>query len=123
MATYLDVLIRHADVLCVGLEILRRGHDGELNRPLIAKRLVCPFPHRADLFDGGDTVVRNENLRGKPESAHPNPKQYFFVGREFSYIGNDCVSIVRCHKVLDFAGRGYAEVVAADKVRSKIELG
>lgn len=40
-----------------------------------------------------------------------------------SYIGNDCVTIVRGDKVLDLAGRGYAEVVPADEMRSKIELG
>jgi hypothetical protein len=64
-STYLDVLICHADVLRVGLEILGRGHDGELNRPLIAKSLVRPFSHRADFLDCGNTVIRDEDLRGK----------------------------------------------------------
>lgn len=40
-----------------------------------------------------------------------------------SYIGNDCVTIVRSDKVLHLAGRGYAEVVTADEMRSQVELG
>jgi hypothetical protein len=40
-----------------------------------------------------------------------------------SHICNDCVSIVRGHKVLDLARRSGLEVVSADEVRRKIELG
>ena len=58
----LDVLVRHADVVCVGRQVLGGGHDGELDGALIAQCLVCPLPHGADLFDGGDTVIRNQNL-------------------------------------------------------------
>lgn len=75
--THLNILVRHADVLSVRLEILGRGHDGELDRPLVAKRLVCPFPHRADLFDRCNTVVRDEHLQSTVTSAlapHASPK-------------------------------------------------
>jgi hypothetical protein len=58
----LDVLVRHADVVCVGGQVLGCGHDSELDGALIAQCLVCPLPHGADFFDGGDTVVCNENL-------------------------------------------------------------
>jgi hypothetical protein len=118
-STHLDVLVCHADVLRIGLQILRRGHDGELNRPLIAERLVCPLPHRADLLDCGDTVVRNEHLRGRSMSAHTSNAR----SKPLPYICDDRVSIVRRHKVLDLARRRMAEFVPSDKVRRKIELG
>ncbi len=60
--TNLDVLVRHADVVCVGRQVLGRGHDGELDGALVAKGLVGPFPDAADLLDGRDAVVRNEDL-------------------------------------------------------------
>lgn len=71
-ATHLNILIRHADVLSVGLEILGRRHDGELNRPLIAEGLVCPFPHRADFLDCCNTVICNEHLRSTTVSTRPS---------------------------------------------------
>lgn len=42
---YLHILIGHTNVICVGLEILWRGHDGELDGALVAKRLVGPFSY------------------------------------------------------------------------------
>lgn len=60
------VMISHADIIGIGLQILRRGHDGEMDCPLIAEGLVCPFPDRADLLDGGNTVVGNKHLVRNP---------------------------------------------------------
>lgn len=39
----LDVVVCHSDVICVGLQILWCGHDGEVNGSLVAERLVGPF--------------------------------------------------------------------------------
>lgn len=39
-----DVLVGHADVVGIDLEVLWRGHDDELDGALIAKRFVRPFP-------------------------------------------------------------------------------
>lgn len=58
----LDVLVSHANVVGVDLEILGRGHDGKLDGALRAESLVGPFPDGADLLDGGDSVVGDENL-------------------------------------------------------------
>ena len=62
-ATYLDVLVCHSDVVGVGSQVLRGGHDGELNGTLIAKGLVRPSSDGSDLLDGGDTVVCNQDLQ------------------------------------------------------------
>lgn len=58
-----DVVVSHADVVGVGLQILWGGHDGEVDGALVAKRLIRPFSDGSDLLDGGNTVVGNENLR------------------------------------------------------------
>jgi hypothetical protein len=63
-ARHLDVVVRHADVVRVGRQVLWRGHDGELDGALIAEGLVGPFPHRADLLDCGNTVIGNQDLWG-----------------------------------------------------------
>lgn len=60
---YLNIVVGHADILGIGLEILRRGHDSERDGTLIAERLVGPLPDRADLLDGGDTIVGDQDLR------------------------------------------------------------
>jgi len=60
--TYLNILVRHPDVISIGSQVLRSGHDSELNGALVAKRLVGPSSDRSDLLDCGDTVVCNENL-------------------------------------------------------------
>ena len=39
----LDVVVRHSDVICVGLQIFWGSHDGEVNGSLVAERLVGPF--------------------------------------------------------------------------------
>ena len=60
--TYLNILIRHSDVISIGGQILWRSHHRELDGSLVSEGLVCPFSHRSNLFDGRNTVVRNENL-------------------------------------------------------------
>jgi hypothetical protein len=60
---YLDVPIRHPDVLRIDPQILRGGHDGKLDRAFVPKGLIGPFPDRTYLFDGGNTVVGDEDLR------------------------------------------------------------
>jgi len=65
----LNVLIGHPDIVGVGLEILRRGHDGELDGPLISERFICPFSHGANLFNGGDAIISNENLHRMKSSV------------------------------------------------------
>jgi hypothetical protein len=57
-----DVMISHPDVVGIGRQIFRRSHDGELDGLLVAKCLVGPFPYRADLLDGSNTVVGDQNL-------------------------------------------------------------
>lgn len=39
----LNIMVRHSDILCVGLQIFGSGHDGEVNGSLVAERLVSPF--------------------------------------------------------------------------------
>ncbi len=69
-----DVVVGHADVVGVGLQILGRGHDGELNSPLVTKRLVGPFPDGPDLLDCRNAIVGDENLRGgRLVSLYSNP--------------------------------------------------
>jgi hypothetical protein len=65
----LDVVICHPDVVGVGLQILGRGHDCELDGPLVAEHLVGPFSHRADFLDGGNAVVGDQHLLGAALSA------------------------------------------------------
>jgi hypothetical protein len=55
-------MVSHPDVVGVRSQILGRGHDSKLDSPLIAESLVCPFPHRADLLDRGDTIIGNKHL-------------------------------------------------------------
>jgi hypothetical protein len=98
-ARHLDVLVGHANVLGVGLQVLGRRHDGELDGALIAKRLVRPLAHGADLLDRRNTVVCNQ------------------------HVCDDRVAVVGGHKVLDLARRRRGQTVAADEVRRQIELG
>ena len=44
-------------------QILRGGHNGELDSSLVSKRLVAPLPHRSNLLDSSDTVVGDEDLK------------------------------------------------------------
>lgn len=59
---HLNILIGHADVFGVDLEILRCCHDGELDGTLVAKGLVRPLADGADLLDGSNTVVGDQDL-------------------------------------------------------------
>lgn len=40
-----NVVIGHPDVVGVGLQIFRGGHDGELDGALVAECFVSPFPY------------------------------------------------------------------------------
>jgi hypothetical protein len=51
----LDVLVGHANVVCIDLEILRGRHDSELDCTLRTERLIAPLPDRADLLDRSNT--------------------------------------------------------------------
>lgn len=66
---HFNVVVCHSDVVCVGLQILGGGHDGELDGALVAECLVCPFSNRPDFLDGSNTVVGNQNLIVAPQSA------------------------------------------------------
>lgn len=59
---YLNILIGHADIFGVHLEILRCRHDSELDRALVAKGLVSPLADRTDFLDGGNTVVGDQDF-------------------------------------------------------------
>jgi hypothetical protein len=116
--THLNILVRHANVLGIGLEILGRRHDGELDGALISKRLVCPLPHRADLFDCCDTIVCNEHLRRKPASALLSsriPNNANSVSGP-AYLCNYRVAVVGGYKVLHLAWLRSLEMVAANEV-------
>jgi hypothetical protein len=72
-------LVRHADVVGIGVEVLRGGHDGELDGALVAKGLVGPFSDGADLLDGSNAVIGDEHLmsrRGKKWSARFSRLQF-----------------------------------------------
>lgn len=62
---YLDILISHSYIVCICLQIFRRGHHGELNRPLVSKHFVGPFSYRSNFFDRCDSIISDENLRSK----------------------------------------------------------
>lgn len=61
-AGHLDVLVGHANVIGIHLKIFGGGHDREFDCTLMTESLIGPFPDRANLLDGGDTVVANENF-------------------------------------------------------------
>ena len=61
-ASYLDVLVRHSNVVCICLQIFWSGHHRELNRSFVSEGLVGPFSDRSDLLDGSNTVVRDQDL-------------------------------------------------------------
>jgi hypothetical protein len=109
---YLNILIRHPNVVRICLQILRSGHHCELDCPLVAEGFVGPFPHGSDLLDRGNTVVRDENL-WEAESVTPNPE---LTAPPYTYRGDDRVAISILDKVLDLAGRGFAESVATDEM-------
>jgi hypothetical protein len=109
--SYLNILIRHSDVISVGGQIFWRSHHSELDGSLVAKGLVCPFSHGSDLFDSRNTVVRNEDLE-RTLSA----KSCAFHFLCHAYRSNDGVPIALCDKVLDSAGGRCAQFAAPDEV-------
>lgn len=84
-ARHFDVVVCHPNVLCIHAKVFRRGHHGELDGAIVAKRLIRPFAHRTDLFHGCNTVIANEDFR------------------------DDTVTTVRAHKFSHHARRGVAE--------------
>lgn len=115
--TYLNVFVCHSDVVCVCSQILRSGHDSELNSALVAKGLVRPSTDGSDLFDGGDTVVCNEDLKlqvSRLKALRP--------AAGCTHIGDDCVSVVCGDEILDFRRRGLAKLIAADEMGRQVEL-
>ena len=59
---HFHVFVRHADVFSVHTQVFRRRHYDKLNGTLIAKRLVGPFAHGANLFHSCNTIVTNKHL-------------------------------------------------------------
>lgn len=62
LATYLNVLISHSNIVCVCAEVLWRSHHSELDSPLVAEGFVCPFSDRPYLFHSCNSVIGDENL-------------------------------------------------------------
>ena len=54
-------VVGDANVLGVGLEVLGRVHDDELDGALVAEDLVGPAAYAAHALDGGDAVVGDEH--------------------------------------------------------------
>jgi hypothetical protein len=130
-----DVVVGHANVVGVGLEILRSGHDCEVDGPLVAENFVCPFSHRSNLLDGGNTVVGDQNLsKVKTLANRPRPQFRQLVEvfgtqalavvlystttdpRGEAHICDDGVAIILGHEVLDFARRSIGETVTANEM-------
>jgi hypothetical protein len=97
---HLDKAVRHANVLGVDAEVFRCGHDGKLDLAVRAEGLVRPFSDGADLLDGGDTVVGDQDL----ESA---------LNEKLAYLGDDSVAALGLDKVGDSAGGGDCESIGA----------
>lgn len=64
-SAHLNILVGHPDVVGISVQVFRRGHDGELYGPLIAKGLVGPFPDGPDLLDGSDPIVCDQYLHSR----------------------------------------------------------
>jgi hypothetical protein len=60
--SYLYILIRHSNIVCIRLQIFRCSHHCKLDCPLVAEGFVGPFSHGPDFFDCGNAIVGNENL-------------------------------------------------------------
>jgi hypothetical protein len=117
-STYLNVLIRHADVVGICRQIFRRSHDCKLDGSFVTERLVCPLSHRADLFDRGNAIVGNQDLQILSVSVVHAP-----IASGFSHVCDDGVASVCCHKILHSGRRCGSQVVAADEMRREIVFG
>jgi hypothetical protein len=62
-STYLDILICHSYIICIGPQILWGCHDSELNGSLVSKSLVRPFSNRSNFLDSCNAIIRNEHLQ------------------------------------------------------------
>lgn len=90
---HFDVMISHSDIVGVGCQIFGCSHDGELNSPLVAEGLVCPFPDGTDLFDGGDTIVGNQDLgRSDVSMSVFRPRPCCPVQRSLTFVMTVCPS-------------------------------
>lgn len=120
----LDVVVGHADVVGVGLQVLGRGYDGEVDGALVAERLVRPLADGADLLDGGDAVVGNQDLRSEEHFALATSlfPSVFPPPGHTTHIGNHGVAVVLGDKVLDLGRGRVLEPVAADEVVGDVEL-
>lgn len=108
----IDVLVGHANVVCVGMQAFWGSHHGELDCPFIEKGLVGPFPHGSNLLDGGDPVVGDKGLprKGSVHCARMCRKWNTHARMD------DGVTIVTGHEVLHVTRRGDFEVVPADEM-------
>lgn len=59
---HLNILVGHANVVRICLQIFGSCHHCKLDRSLVPKGFVGPFPYGPDFLDGGDTIVGNEYL-------------------------------------------------------------
>ncbi|KAH3686398.1 hypothetical protein WICPIJ_002577 [Wickerhamomyces pijperi] len=76
-----DVLVSHTDVLRVGFQIFWGGHGDELDDSFVTKGFVGPLSDRSDFLDGGNTIVRDQNLSDDSVTAvllHESLQRTFF---------------------------------------------
>lgn len=104
------------------MQIFRRSHDRELNGTLVAERLVGPFSDGADLLDGRNTVVGNENL-DTTIVRHGFPPFASKVIRTEAHRTDNGVTVVLSDKVLDDTRGCSVQVVTANEVRGNVGFG
>ena len=109
--TYLNILIRHPDVVCIRLQILRCGHNSKLYSPFVTKRLKRPFPNTSNLLDRGDSIVGDEDLSRGISHYSPNRQRW----RE-AYGSNAGVSTMLGHEILHSTRRSYVYRIASYEV-------
>lgn len=116
--THLNVLIRHTNVVRIGVEILRCCHHRKLNSPFISKGLICPFSYRSDFFHRGNAIVRNKHLDFHTVIS------FGFPNRRFStYRSDDCVTIMIGNKVLHRPRSRHFKMIAADEMGCEVKPG
>lgn len=107
-------MVCHSNVICVCTEILRGGHDGELDGPLVAECFVGPFSNGTNLLDGGNTVVGNQDLRDAIVSFIflPEPCTPLVI----TYVCDNGMTIVSSDKVLHLGLWRIFQLVATNEV-------